>query len=77
MNQIWGDFHRRIAEPRFSGYWDGFRQYLLHQHEISGRAEDALVAFDVWYIWEIIPPPGLPTQAPERRKLFSYGFVQP
>jgi hypothetical protein len=75
MNQIWGDFHRRIGEPRFSEYYDGVRDFLVNHHEISGRPQDRLVAFDVWYVSEIIPPPGQPKPPPTRRRLFSHGVV--
>lgn len=76
MNQIWGDFHRRIGEPRFDAYWDGFREFLIHHHELTGRPADRLVAFDVWYVIETIPPPGVPPNPPQQRKLFAYGSVQ-
>jgi hypothetical protein len=76
MNQIWGDFHRRIGEPRFQGYWDGFREFLLHHHELTGRPQDRLVAFDVWFVHEIIPPPHERASPPSRRRMFSHGIVQ-
>jgi predicted DCC family thiol-disulfide oxidoreductase YuxK len=76
MNQIWGDFHRRIGEPRFDAYWDGFREFLSHHHELTRRPADRLVAFDVWYVTETIAPPGSPANPAQRRKLFSAGFVQ-
>jgi hypothetical protein len=75
MNQIWGDFHRRIGEPRFSVYLPGVRDMLLNYHEITGRPQDRLVAFDLWYVTEIIPPPGAPRQPATRRKLISHGSV--
>lgn len=75
MNQIWGDFHRRIGEPRFADYYDGVRDFLVNHHEITGRPQDRLVAFDVWYVSEQIPPPGQPKPAPTRRRLFSHGVV--
>lgn len=75
MNQIWGDFHRRIAEDRFKVYWNGFRDYLRIHHEITGRPEDELVAFEVWFVNEQIPPPGEPRRPSERRRLFSHGTM--
>jgi hypothetical protein len=77
MNQIWGDFHRRIAEPRFSPYLQGVRDMLVGYHEISGRPDDQLVAFDVWYVTEQIPPYGEPKLAPSRKKLLSHGAMRP
>lgn len=72
MNQIWGDFHRRIGEPRFEAYLDGFRDMLRRHHEITGHKEDELVSFDVWFVSEHIPPPGMPREAPQKRKLLSW-----
>lgn len=76
MNQIWGDFHRRIADGgRWGGYWDGVREFLRNHHRLTGRPEDELVAFDVWFVIQAVPPPGAPWPAPERRKMLSYGAV--
>jgi hypothetical protein len=72
MNQIWGDFHRRISEARFEAYWDGVRDMLKNYHQISRRKEDELASFDVWFVSERIAPPGAPRFEPQRRKLFSW-----
>jgi hypothetical protein len=72
MNQIWGDFHRRIGESRFEGYLDGVRDMLKNYHQISGKPENELVSFDVWFVNEHIPPPGAPRAASQRRRLFSW-----
>ncbi|HEY4157964.1 MAG TPA: HTTM domain-containing protein, partial [Polyangiaceae bacterium] len=76
MNQIWGDFHRRVAEERFRVYWPGVRDFIKNHHLITGRPEDELEAFDVWFVSEQIPPPGEPKTPPTRRKLMSYGVVK-
>jgi hypothetical protein len=76
MNQIWGDFHRRIGEPRFSVYLGGVRDFLLNHHELTGRPQDRLVAFEIWQITEMIPPPGQPKAPPQRRRLLTYGAVR-
>lgn len=72
MNQIWGDFHRRIGEPRFEAYLEGVRDMLRNYHQITGKKADELVSFDVWFVGEHIPPPGMPREAPQRRKLLSW-----
>lgn len=77
MNQIWGDFHRRIAEPRFSQYLPGVKDMLLRYHEITGRPQDQIVAFDLWHVVEQIPPPGQPKPPADRRKLLSHGTMTP
>jgi hypothetical protein len=76
MNQIWGDFHRRIGEPRFSAYLQGVRDMLVNYHQITGRPEDRLVAFDLWYVTEQIPPPGAERRPASRRKLLSHGAMR-
>jgi hypothetical protein len=74
MNQIWGDFERRAFEDRFKVYWNGIREYLRNHHQLTGRPQDELVAFDVYWVSEWIPPPGGKQQKePDRRKLFSFG----
>jgi hypothetical protein len=75
MNQIWGDFHRRIAEPRFRTYHQGVREFLLKHHELTGRPQDRLIAFDLWFVNERIPPPGEPKAPPTRNKVLSHGRV--
>ena len=76
MNQIWGDFHRRIAERRFSAYHQGFKDYLLRYHERTGNKNDRIVALEVWMVSERIPPPGKPRAEPWRNKMFHHGRVK-
>ncbi|HMJ14377.1 MAG TPA: HTTM domain-containing protein [Polyangiaceae bacterium] len=76
LNQIWGDFHNRVREERFSAYWPGVEDYLLRHHELTGRTEEKLSAFDVWWVYKVVSPPGEPPGLPQRRKLFSHGVVQ-
>jgi hypothetical protein len=77
MNQIWGDFHRRIGEERFGSYLDGVKEMLKRYHVITGKPEDELKSFDVWFVNESIPPPGQPRAAPTRRKIFSWHGDEP
>jgi hypothetical protein len=76
MNQIWGDFHRRIGEDRFGAYLDGVREMLKNYHQITGRKDDELVSMEVWFVNEHIPPPGEPRPPAERRRLFSWNSDQ-
>jgi hypothetical protein len=76
MNQIWGDFHRRIGEQRFEGYLEGVREMIKNYHVITGKKENELKSFEVWFVNERIPPPGHPRSAPEKRRLFSYGVPE-
>ncbi len=75
MDQIWGDFHRRIGDARFSAYLGGVRDFLLNDYRLTGHPEDRLVAFDVYYVSQQIPPPGQPRAPVQIRKLLSYGVV--
>jgi hypothetical protein len=75
MNQIWGDWHRRIGEQRFEGYLEGVREMIKNYHVVTGEKQNELRSFEVWFVNERIPPPGHKRAAPERRRLFSYGVA--
>ncbi|HEX6767323.1 MAG TPA: hypothetical protein VF103_17615, partial [Polyangiaceae bacterium] len=75
MNQLWGDFHRRIGEHTFEPYLEGLKDFIRRHHEVVDRREDKLVAFEGWYVTETTPPPGKPKKPPERRLLFSEGTM--
>jgi hypothetical protein len=75
MNQIWGDFHRRVGERAFEPYLEGLKDFVRRHHEVFERRADKLVAFQGWYVTETIPPPGRPKKPPERRLLFSDGTM--
>ncbi|HEY3497925.1 MAG TPA: hypothetical protein VGK73_24670, partial [Polyangiaceae bacterium] len=72
MNQIWGDFHRRIGEDRFGAYLDGVKEMLKRYHVITGHPENELKSFDVWFVNEAIPRPGEKRAPPTRRKILSW-----
>ena len=72
----WYYFDRRLGEERFKPYLGGVRDFLRNHHEITGRPQDELVAFDVWSVSEAIALPGAPESAPVRSKVLSYGIVR-
>jgi hypothetical protein len=76
MNQIWGDWHRRIGEQRFEGYLDGVREMIKNYHLVTGEKQNELRSFEVWFVNERIPPPGHKRGEPERRRLFSFGAAE-
>lgn len=76
MNQLWGDFHRRIWQQRFRAYWNGFRDYLRNHHDLTGHPENELAAFEVYYVSESVPLPGEPRPAPKKDYLFSWGNMR-
>jgi hypothetical protein len=74
--QFWCDYHNTIRFSGNAGRRQFLRQYLLHQHELSGRPQDRLVAFDVWWVQDHSPPPGVSRGEPlPSEKLLSYGLV--
>jgi hypothetical protein len=77
MNQIWGDWHRRIGEQRFEGYLEGVREMIKNYHLVTGEKQNELRSYEVWFVNERIPPPGQKRGEPERRRLFSFGVADP
>jgi hypothetical protein len=74
--QFWCDYHNYIRFSGNAGRRQFLREYLLRQHELTGRPEDRLVSFDVWWVQDRSPEPGVARGhqlAPE--KLLSYGRV--
>jgi hypothetical protein len=72
MNQIWGDFHRRIPEQRFDAYHEGVSEMLRNFHKITGRPEDELKSFEVYFVSEQIPPPGAARVPAQKKRLFGW-----
>lgn len=72
MNQIWGDFHRRIAEQRFEAYHEGVREMLRNFHQITGRPADELKSFEVYFVSEQIPRPGGVRAPAQKKRLFGW-----
>ena len=75
-NCEWYYFERHLNEERFKVYLGGVRDFLKNHHEITGRPQDELVAFDVWSVSEAIVLPGAPQPPPVKSKVLSYGFVR-
>ncbi len=75
--QFWCDYHNRI---RYSGHAPNrqhLRDYLLNVHKFSGRPDDQLVAFDVWWVQDQSPMPGEMHGRPLKPlKLTSHGRVK-
>jgi hypothetical protein len=75
MNQIWGEFHRRVGDRRFEPYMEGLEDFIRRHHDVVKRPKDRLTAFEGWYVTETIPPPGGRKKPAERRLLFSEGVM--
>ena len=75
MNQVWGEFHRRVGDKRFEAYMEGLKDFIRRHHDVVQRPDEKLVAFEAWVVTETIPPPGQKKKAPEKRLLFSDGTM--
>jgi hypothetical protein len=75
MNQIWGDFHRRIGDRHFEPYIEGLKDFIRRHHDVVKKPAEKVVAFEGWYVTETIPAPGEKKAPPERRLLFSEGAM--
>jgi len=74
-NLVWGYFHTRIAQDRFSAYWGGVRELVMQHHKLTGRPQDELSSFEAHYVTQTFPPPGAPRPKAERRLLFSSSSI--
>jgi hypothetical protein len=58
LSQLRQDYGNRIRQDRNSRYREDLAVYLRRWHEETGRPEDELVAFDVYWVRDRCPPPG-------------------
>jgi hypothetical protein len=58
MGQLMQDYFNRIRFDRNKVFRQGLREYLERHHLRTGRPEDELVAFDVYWIRDQCPKPG-------------------
>lgn len=58
LSQLRQDYGNRIRLDRNQYYREGLREYLSRWHEETGRKEDELVAFDVYWVRDKCPAPG-------------------
>jgi len=58
LGQIRQDYFNRIRLDRNKVFRQGLREYLLRWHLETGRPEDELVAFDVYWVRDQCPKPG-------------------
>ena len=61
LGQIQQDYFNRIRLDRNKVFRQGLLEYLRGWHKETGRPEDELVAFDVYWIRAMCPPPGQKT----------------
>ena len=58
LGQIRQDYFNRIRLDRNKVFRQGLQDYLRNWHKETGRPEDELVAFDVYWVRAMCPPPG-------------------
>jgi hypothetical protein len=76
LNQIHQDYFNRIRLDRNRTYREPLRRWLVRWHEETGRPEDELVAFDVWWLTDRCPPPGALTPS-HHKKVCLLGWRKP
>jgi len=72
----WYYFAHHLADDAFRIYVPGVRDFLRNHHELTGRPNDALVAFDVWVVTRPIALPGAAPAPAQRQKIVSYGNLK-
>lgn len=58
LGQIEQDYGNRIRSDRNEVYRKGLDEYLMRWHLVTGRPEDEIVAFDVYWVADKCPRPG-------------------
>jgi hypothetical protein len=70
MNQIHQDYWNRIRMDRNKAFHRGLEDFLKRYHRYTGRAEDELIAFDVYWLTDRCPPPGAQRPSDHDRMAF-------
>jgi predicted DCC family thiol-disulfide oxidoreductase YuxK len=77
QNQYWCDYHLKMFFPRYAAYRQLLREYLERYQQRTGRPEDRLVAFDVWWVNVKSQAPGAAHGEPQKPvKIVSLGEVK-
>jgi predicted DCC family thiol-disulfide oxidoreductase YuxK len=75
-SQLWCDYHLKMYFARYAGNRQHLKDYLQSWHLRTGRPQDRLVAFDVWWVNDKSPGPGETRGKPQKPVLLSsYGKV--
>lgn len=75
-SQLWCDYHLKMYFSRYAAHRQHLREYLQNWHERTGRPQDRLVAFDVWWVNDKSPPPGASRGQPQKPiRLVTFGRV--
>jgi predicted DCC family thiol-disulfide oxidoreductase YuxK len=75
-SQLWCDYHLKMYFAKFAGHRQHLKDYLQNWHLRTGRPEDRLVAFEVWWVNDKSPQPGALHGEPQKPvQLVSFGRV--
>lgn len=76
-SQFWCDYHLKMYFSRYAAYRQHMKSYLRNYHLRTGRPEDRLVAFDVWWVRDRSPAPGQSRGEPlEPQAIARHGRVK-
>lgn len=76
-SQLWCDYHLKMYFARYAANRQQLKEWLQNWHVRTGRPEDRLVAFDVWWVNDKSPPPGALHGQPQKPvELLSFGQVE-
>ena len=75
-SQLWCDYHLKMYFARYAANRQHLVDYLKAWHQRTGRPQDRLVAFDVWWVSDKSPGPGESHGKPQKPVLLtSFGKV--
>jgi predicted DCC family thiol-disulfide oxidoreductase YuxK len=71
QSQLWCDYHLKMYLARYAANRQHMKDYLLSYHQRTGRPQDKLVAFDVWWVHDKSPAPGESHGKPQKPVLLA------
>jgi predicted DCC family thiol-disulfide oxidoreductase YuxK len=75
-SQLWCDYHLKMYFARYAANRQHMKDYLQNWDRRTGRPQDRLVAFDVWWVSDKSPGPGEEHGRPQKPVLLtSFGKV--
>jgi predicted DCC family thiol-disulfide oxidoreductase YuxK len=70
-SQLWCDYHLKMYFARYAANRQHLKEYLQNWHVRTGRPQDRLVAFDVWWVSDKSPAPGETHGKPQKPVLLA------